>query len=76
MREKHIYGKDLKIHHGCECLKKEYKGYVENQKFKKKKRIRGKLLFSMYIEGALLGYGTDRWKASATRAASLSLAGP
>lgn len=38
MREKHIYGKDLKIHHGRECRKKEYKGYVENQKFKKKKK--------------------------------------
>ena len=38
MREKHVYGKDLKIHHGCECRKKEYKGYVENQNLKKKKR--------------------------------------
>lgn len=38
MREKHVYGKDLKIHQGCECRKKEYKGYVENQNLKKKKK--------------------------------------
>ena len=42
MREKHVYGKDLKIHQGCECRKKEYKGYVENQNLKKKKKKKKK----------------------------------
>lgn len=43
MREKHVYGKDLKIHQGCECRKKEYKGYVENQNLKKKKKNKNKV---------------------------------
>lgn len=49
MREDHDYEKDLKIHQGCQCWKKEYKGYVENQNLKKKKKKNKVKVVGLYV---------------------------